>query len=129
MLRFQAGDKIKVIANGNIGTVVSIDQCYNSVYQEFEDYYNVKWDSFSGPKAYPYLATEGDSEWELLERPDVGSLPFGVNNFKLPSAELDLEDTFKELYPEGCQHSWKLYHGLNESYEYCVTCDKKRINS
>jgi len=26
----------------------------------------------------------------------------------------------------GCSHSWKLYQGLMESYEYCALCDEKK---
>jgi hypothetical protein len=25
-----------------------------------------------------------------------------------------------------CSHSWKVYHGFRESYEYCEHCDNKR---
>lgn len=30
---------------------------------------------------------------------------------------------------EGCAHSWKLYQGFTETYEYCEHCDEKRDKS
>lgn len=35
-------------------------------------------------------------------------------------------NTNNETKKESCDHTWKLYQGFNESYEYCIHCDLKR---
>lgn len=30
------------------------------------------------------------------------------------------------IFKDSCQHKWKRYHGLMDSFDYCETCDEKR---
>lgn len=46
-------------------------------------------------------------------------------NFTIPS-EYSLAGTNTGGFTGGCNHSWKNYQGLNESFEYCVTCNEKK---
>ncbi|PCI45853.1 MAG: hypothetical protein COB41_00245 [Proteobacteria bacterium] len=41
----------------------------------------------------------------------------------------DIKETYqpkKSLAPKGCEHSWKEYLGLTDSFDFCEHCDKKR---
>jgi len=66
---------------------------------------------------------------------------FDCNTFEITPSELEiweeesaqqlipgLEDTFKAWGNSSneCDHKWKTYQGLQETYEYCSKCDKKR---
>lgn len=42
-----------------------------------------------------------------------------------PPYELKLPDGF-EVATDGCNHSWKSYTGLSETYDYCEHCDVKK---
>lgn len=34
----------------------------------------------------------------------------------------------KEAESAVCRHKWLVYHGLNETFEYCETCDCRKVN-
>lgn len=48
---------------------------------------------------------------------------YSKNN--LTTEEID-EQFFLKTNKE-CDHSWKLYVGIINQYEYCIICDEKRI--
>jgi hypothetical protein len=88
--------------NGNRGTIVGFAG----------DKYIVTWDFF-GAKTYPYLIDEVDSEWEFL--------PVRSGGINFIPITITIEDV-----KMSCTHSWKLYQGLSEAYEFCTQCDEKR---
>lgn len=51
---------------------------------------------------------------------------YGVKDFDIIEI-IDTGESFKKTKKEEeCTHKWKFYHGLIESYDYCIYCDKKR---
>lgn len=38
----------------------------------------------------------------------------------------DIDASNYKLWKGECNHVWKKYAGLNETFEYCATCDVKR---
>lgn len=50
----------------------------------------------------------------------------------LSEALKELEETWESFAkstkkdPSKCDHAWKSYTGLNESFEYCIKCDVKK---
>ena len=55
-----------------------------------------------------------------------------MRDFKLPVTDVDNQDTTEYLdcpvieAVNKCNHEWKLYTGLQESFEYCEACDAKK---
>lgn len=55
-----------------------------------------------------------------------------MRDFELPLTDVDKEDTTEYLdcsvieATKQCEHKWKLYTGLQESFVYCELCDAKK---
>jgi hypothetical protein len=39
---------------------------------------------------------------------------------------IEHSDIFIDEATETCEHKWKTHQGLNEKFDYCEICDKKR---
>lgn len=108
-MKFKVYDRIRVKSDSRGGTVTGVH--YNSVYGRTE--YLVQWDHTVGIRWYD----EDDSlNWET-ESPAVrgGGIDF-----------IPITLTIDDIKASSCDHKWTLYHGLSETFEYCVTCDEKK---
>lgn len=107
--KFTVGDTFKVIETGITGQVIRVRE--ESMYGHYYDtWYTVLWDTLSRKGEYP--ASEADDLWEKTSD-KVTTLAFGAGHI--------LRDT-----PVKCEHDWKVYHGLTESFEFCGHCNQKK---
>ena len=75
---------------------------------------------------------------EYLDKKDPqyqGLFTYPLNVFKPYWVEVDYQQNekveinnqkIKEMYLKQCDHDWKNYIGLKDTFEYCSKCDKKR---
>ena len=71
--------------------------------------YKDMWDEYTNGKK---IHTDEDG-WDAN-----GSPVPTCSSYWYPDTYADKEDI--------CNHQWKYYMGLNEAFEYCTRCDKKR---
>lgn len=65
----------------------------------------------------PYYLRLVESPNTLYAVPDKTE----VNLSELPKSIVDYEQTISQ-----CFHTWKVYFGLNDRFEYCTKCDEKK---
>lgn len=86
--------------------------------EEIKNFFSMK--SLSQDEINELIAEMYEQIYEqqsLEEQPelDFAYKPLGVPNI-----------TTNTLEKKECDHQWKNYHGLNESFEYCTVCDVKK---
>lgn len=126
-MNFQPGDRVRSKSTKEIGKIVSIS--YNSIERDNE--YYIEWDSVPGQQI-PYL---GDMINGVLEK-HSDNLPFGFGSVAEAMIEFIRSSDAAGITqgssqpqistPKGCDHKWKSYQGLIETFDYCEKCDEKR---
>lgn len=81
----------------------------------------------SGTISTPKSGAKADiDEWmDLVRAASSGTLPASnvasIDDWSIAPIITDL------LTKQGCQHEYKAYQGFNESYDYCIKCDHKKV--
>lgn len=121
MNKFEVGDRIRVIENGNLGTITNI------IVKD----YSVCWDhGYVGVCHYSMDEVEHIWEKEKVYSFDFLYLLKPISTIKVDLSEISgLENKLeykKDKLPIECEHDWAHYQGMFEVYEYCKKCDKKK---
>jgi hypothetical protein len=129
MYKFSVGDKIIDTSNYRLGVIKR--RGYNSVYQEGD--YTIEWESSTEETVFQDYA-----EKIFKLRDDNAVREFNVAGRRISDFDSDVYcDAVQLELPLGssqidttqknsCNHSWVMYNGFSNSFEYCAKCDKKR---
>lgn len=125
--KFVAGDRFKVIENGNEGTIVGVTEAYVPNYSKS---YTAVFDGLpNNPGRFDYKLAE--AAWQHINIPPVTWTPTVVVPYDHRSIEFDpshWDDDKKAsdlTHTIECVHDFTTYHGLSEVYKFCTKCDKK----
>lgn len=87
-----------------------------------------------GSVDYLKIFEELNGIYKDMYKPRVLTLPEGAgkadkdkNLYNIDFSEFDAWSPWRTYH--GCDHKWVEYTGLNEKFEYCSKCDKKRDNN
>lgn len=113
------GDRFKVENNGHTGQILAESHVMDG--REIKEAYIVRWDHTDGEHTYMKHddlkvidALNAGLEKLVKEIEELGS--YVDSSIKYNVGEIKI----------ACDHVWKMYHGLINSFEYCEKCDEKR---
>lgn len=115
--KFKVGTRIKSKTMGQAGVVTGVS--FNSIYGEMEFY--AKMDFLVGNICIS--ETDANSMWEVespAPPPDSATIEF------TPENPYEWHGLSRQLM-SSCNHKWSTYHGLKETFDYCTTCDEKKV--
>jgi hypothetical protein len=124
-MKSKPGDRIRD-QGGRYGVIVRIPKTRGI------DQYVVRWD-LCGTREYSHFSYyNGDLGWQLMSvavQSHTGDVSASGSHSTTTAKHQDIDFIHVNINIPGiamCTHSWKLYHGLRESFEYCEKCNEKK---
>lgn len=113
---FNVGDRFKVIENGNLGTVLEVEDVHDQYL--YRKYYRVKFDGHNHETTFNAIDVE--FYWEKVDAySNLGNIS---SQYKVTFGVPLIESKTKVLE---CLHTFVEYRGFVDNYKYCTKCDVK----